>query len=68
LSGEGRILGTDLEMDHAISTVGPSQLGARHERLQGGDDSLRGLQCDVQLAVIDRLGQGRFVEMDRGPW
>src|SRR5271157_5263774 len=31
--------------------------GARHERLLGGDDSLRGLQCDVQLAVIDRLGQ-----------
>src|SRR5271157_130582 len=31
--------------------------GARNERLLRGDDSLCGLQCDVQLAVIDRLGQ-----------
>ena len=45
LSGEGRILSSDLEMDHAISTVGPSQLDggfAGLQELRGGSFATHG--------------------------
>ncbi len=34
MSGEGRILGGDLEMDHAICTIGPSRLDGGFAGLQ----------------------------------
>lgn len=63
LSGEGRILGGDLEMDHAISTLGPSQLDggfAGFQELRGGAFATQGRDPEARghtASCPDQFGE-----------
>src|SRR5271165_7363697 len=63
LSGEGRILGGDLEMDHAISTLGPSQLDggfAGFQELRGGAFATQGRDPEARghtASYPDQFGE-----------